>query len=153
MPFFGVISGGAHSAFPFPTRCFPTWDFFFSFFHAPNAVLSAWQVWMHLMHFGVENNNNSNKTEGRLRSFDLSASFLVETLTARPGWAFPGASASRCGCCWEAPGTGRRSINQICAERPRNQEGFGTKGFAPGPCSPFKLHIETRCKILQHWAL
>lgn len=63
-----------------PSRFQPTvflLEIFFSFFHAPNTVLSAWQVWMRLMHFGVvinnNNNNISNETEGRLRSFDLAA--------------------------------------------------------------------------------
>lgn len=36
--------------------------------------------------------NNSNKTEGSLRSSGLSSGFLMETLMARPTWAFPGIS-------------------------------------------------------------
>lgn len=94
---------------------------------------------MHLMHFGVVNNNDSNKTEARLKSFDLStaAAFLMETLMAGPSWVFQGVSASRCGCHWEAPGAGCRSINQLCAEHPQKREGVGMKGFAPGPFSPF----------------
>lgn len=99
---------------------------------------------------GVVTNNNSNKSESSLRSFGLSAAFWMESLMARPIWALPGISASPCGCHWEAPGMGCRSISQI---HPQNWEGSGTKGFAPGPCSHFKLHIETHCKILLHRAL
>lgn len=76
---------------------------------------------MHLMHFEVVNNNNtSDKTEGRLRSFDLAAAivFLLEILMAGPGWVFPGVSASQRDCPQEATGMGCRNVNQICSEHP-----------------------------------
>ena len=67
-------------------------EIFFLFFRALNAVLSAWQVWMHLMHFGVVNNNNSNKTEGRPRSFDLAAAiaFWWKPWQLDLAWSFQG---------------------------------------------------------------
>lgn len=86
----------------------------FFFFHAPNVVLSAWQIWMHLMHFGVVNNNNSNKTEGSLRSFVLSAVFWWKPWWPDPSGHFQGSLPLLVGAtgrhlAWDA-GVSTRSI-------------------------------------------